>query len=398
MDDSPNLQFVRGGDAAALFIDGKFLAGWEDLHRACPWATAYQSPRFAVAWYRAYAKLYEPLLIYRGEFGVLRGLMALAVRREGRRVVVAGSHQAEYQAWLSRPGDQGDFERLAIDVVRRAFPEMTLKWKYLPPGIPLDVAQSPELSGLTRVGRHHRPIMCFGDGKESEASLKKPGNKSRLRQLAKLGKVEFRHVEEPARFPALLDECIKHYDARFTALHGSAPFANDPAKREFHLAMMRSPGLMHVTTLRVGGRLASAHLNLVSGRLVHLNLIAHDSSFDPYSPGKLHMLLLARLLHQQGFARLDLTPGGDAYKERFANARDEVGEWALYPTVARRVAGGVAADLGALFKRARRAVASGRASCRGIIRNYLAGFAREPRPGYRIVRRSTVETARKRAG
>ena len=54
-----------------------------------------------------------------------------------------------------------------------------------------------------------------------------------------------------------------------------------------------------------------------------LGVVAHSPFLSEHSPGKLLVLQLGLMLHQQGFSRLDLTPGGDAYKEDRATEYDE---------------------------------------------------------------------------
>ncbi len=101
---------------------------------------------------------------------------------------------------------------------------------------------------------------------------------------------------------------------------------------------MNAPGLMHATMLKVGDQIASAQLNIVHGSHAQLWLISHNPLLSRFSPGKLHILFLGRMLFQEGFAQLDLTPGHDAYKERFANAWDHVQSLHVVPSAPRRKA------------------------------------------------------------
>src|SRR4029434_1141203 len=61
-------------------------------------------------------------------------------------------------------------------------------------------------------------------------------------------------------------------------------------------------------------------------------MIVHDPFLAKQSPGKFITLFLAKLLHEEGFDRIDLTPGGDVYKERFANDHDTVHTLTMLPT------------------------------------------------------------------
>jgi GNAT superfamily N-acetyltransferase len=73
-----------------------------------------------------------------------------------------------------------------------------------------------------------------------------------------------------------------------------------------------------------GERIASFQINTIDRKHVLLSLISHNPLLADHSPGKFHVLLLGKMLLEQGYERIDLTPGGDPYKERFANASDEV--------------------------------------------------------------------------
>jgi hypothetical protein len=79
---------------------------------------------------------------------------------------------------------------------------------------------------------------------------------------------------------------------------------------------------------------------------VHLAILCHSPFHARHSPGKLHVLKLGAELANEGFEALDLTPGGDAWKERFANTHDTVYELLVHPgRVSRAVALGSARGL-----------------------------------------------------
>ena len=334
-----DVQIVCGADADRLLADASFARQWDRLWSRCPWATAFQSHGFARAWYVTYRPRWEPLLLVaHAPGGELAGLLALAtpVEPSGGRVVAAGAHQAEYQGWLAAPGDGDAFPPHAAAALRRHLPRAALALRYLPPGTPLGWLDDPAERRLSLLKRYARPLLRFGDGSQISQSLRKGGNKSRVRRLQKIGRVHVEPVADRAALERVLDTVIPYYDARRMAVNGSAPFRNDPLKRAFHLAMMDVPGLLHVTVLRVGELVASAHVNVRWGDEVQVGLIAHNPELARQSPGKLHILMLSEMLLREGYARLDLTPGGESYKERFANDADEVYALTLFPSAAAR--------------------------------------------------------------
>jgi len=64
--------------------------------------------------------------------------------------------------------------------------------------------------------------------------------------------------------------------------------------------------------------------------LIRLRLLAHAPELSAQSPGKLHLLQLRAFLGNDGMHLLDLTPGGDVWKDRFAQSHDTAFEVTPY--------------------------------------------------------------------
>ncbi|MGB7161545.1 MAG: GNAT family N-acetyltransferase [Tepidisphaeraceae bacterium] len=323
---SLKIEVVRSSAADSLLADEGFCIEWAALAAACPWGTPFQEPGFARCWYKVYRNQFAPLLVLsRSADGTLQGLLPLAVSPRADRLVHVGAHQAEYQTWIALPEHGNRFIWQAVKTLRREVPKANLSFRYLPKDAPIEWLHDPAAQRTCLLRQHPRPLMVFGDGSDVKESLGKRGNKSRFRRMERLGKAEFLRIDDPATFEAMLDDVVLFYDSRRLAVNGMAPFANDPLKRPFHLEMMKVPGLLHVTALTCGGRIASFHLNTRYRRHVQLSLITHNPLLAEFSPGKFHVLMLAKMLMEEGGCEwIDLTPGGDPYKERFANAWDHV--------------------------------------------------------------------------
>jgi len=323
-----------GSAALELVGNATFRQHWSSLQASCPWATAFQGPEFVGAWYNTYRDEYEPVLAYEMDrVQGLTGLLAMAAPRDGQGVVHAGGRQAEYHSFLAMP-DQGDaFAQRALEALRRRYPAGPIVFRYLPPGAPLGwTASDSPLARLTLVVTHRRPLMQLGDGVGLTNSLRKKSNKSRLNRLKRLGEIRFERIRTRSSLQAVLDPIIRAYDLRQGAVHNSVPFADDARKREFHLRLMEEPDLLHVTVLRAGETLVAAHLGIRSGHTLHLGIIAHTPSEARHSPAKLHLYLLGKHMLEEGLTTLDLTPGGDEYKDRFANEHDTVHEVTVFAT------------------------------------------------------------------
>jgi len=319
------IRLLRGTGSVDRVHDPEFIARWTSLWKVCPWATTFQSPGFVVLWYRIYHDLYELVLIEgTAETGTLVGLFPLAVPRGSRRLVGAGANQAEYQGWLAGVNDGDAFCSRSLDVLQREFPGYTLDMPYLPPGCPLAWrSEGSRWSACSEVRRDVRGLMVLGNGTSIDQSLRKKSNRSRLNRLERTGPIALEIITSAEALDAVLDEIAALYDLRQGAVNGITPFQSDRFKRPFHLALLAEAGLLHVSILKVGNAIASAHLNMRSRDEVLLGVIAHSPVFARHSPGKFHILLLGKQLASEGVRAFDLSPSGE-YKDRFATTYEPV--------------------------------------------------------------------------
>ena len=331
------IEIVDAGEATTLLGATSFAGEWRSLWDRCPWATPFQGPDFAATWYAIYREQFTPLLVAsRGGDGRLDGLLPLARTRDGGRLFAAGAHQAEYQGWVCGPDSADAFAPEALAVLRGTFPGRGLTLRYLPPGTPVGWLRSSPLRRVCDLSIHPRPIMRLGADRRIEERLRKSGNRNRLNHLKRTGPLDFARVTDVAELQAVLDEMIPWHDLRQAAAYGVVPFGGDPLKRPFHVALMARPGLLHVTVHRAGSRLVSAQIHVRGRAEVHSGILAHHPEFARDSPGKLHTLLLAQMLAREGCERLDLTAGGDVYKEVWAGERDEVATFRMAPSAPAR--------------------------------------------------------------
>jgi CelD/BcsL family acetyltransferase involved in cellulose biosynthesis len=314
-----------------MLDDPAFVAQWTNLCARCPWSTSYQLPAFATTWYRVYAQSFEPILVTaHTDAGELSGILALAASRADASLCIAGQEQSEYQTWINDPAQAKDFPAEAIAAVRKCFPDDVLEFRYLPPAVPLDWLSDQRVRANAVLVKKNRPLLRFSE--MTEDSLNKANNKKRLKVLKKHGEIEFIRITDVDTLAAMLDDLIPCYDLRLGAMHGYEPFAQDPFRKQFQLELMKQPGLLHVSVLRVGKLLAAAHVNVCDKQQLHLHLICYNPLLAKHSPGKFHIHLLAQMLIADQYQEIDLTPGGDPYKERFANTHDTAHILSFHPT------------------------------------------------------------------
>lgn len=308
-------------DALRVLVQPEFRSAWRSLFAKCPWGTALQSPDFACTWYEHYGDLYRPLVLARyAPGGEMDGLLTLAVERTSNQLVFAGANQAEYQVWLALPGEQTFIAECLHRLEQLGF--SSLSFIYLPPATPLDWLKTGwQRRGSLRAVQ--RPLLTVDNIEAVQESLGKKKNRRRLEKLQADAPMTFFELRTVADLDRYYEEIITFYDFRTGAIHGNSPFRDDPRKRPFYRALMAHDGLLHVTATKVGEALIAAHIGMRNGNEVILGIVSHSPFLASHSPGKLHILQLGLLLHEQGFSSLDLTPGGDAYKEDRATRYDE---------------------------------------------------------------------------
>lgn len=314
-------------EALQLIASPQFQTQWRDLATKCSWATALQSPEFVCSWYQCYGELYRPLILARYAPGEqLDGLMALGVGRAGGKLTVAGSHQAEYQVWLALTGEQ----TFVIDCLEklRQLGFRSLSFTYLPPGTPLGWLKNG-WSNASTFRSVQRPLLTVDNIDAVRESLAKKKNRRRLEKLQESGPLSFLELHAPQELDAYYDDIIDFYDFRMGAVNGTCPFREDPRKRAFY-RMLMAQNLLHVTVMKIGERLVASHIGVRNKNDVVLGIVGHSPFEAAHSPGKLHILQLGLLLHEEGFSNLDLTPGGDPYKEDRATRYDEAHELTVF--------------------------------------------------------------------
>jgi len=306
-------------EAERLLSDPRFQRDWQTLYQACPWGTCFQDVPFVTAWYQCYANEFRPVIVTGQTDGRLSGLFTLALDRTTGALHPAGTHQAEYHAWLAEPAAGSRSIEEMLDQLERMFPRRQLLFLFLPPQTPID--WTSKWSARCQLRPIPRALLRTQPAEEARQSLRKKSNKSRLSRLAQEGPVSFTRITDAGMFRAVLDEIGDLCDFRHGAVHGVLPFRDDRLKKAFYMAMMEQ-GLLHVTVLRVGDRIAAAHMGQCNRSQVLLGILVHSPFLARHSPGKLHLLLLALRLEQEGFHALDLTPGAE-FKDRFASHWDE---------------------------------------------------------------------------
>ncbi|MBU2709920.1 GNAT family N-acetyltransferase [Zooshikella harenae] len=323
-----DLKHASAQHAWQLINDPEFFQQWQNLYALNDYATPYQAPEYIKPWYKHYTHSYTPLIVYHREHDQLQAIICLAISNQ--HIVAAGSHQAEYQGWLCQEQCATDFFQKLLDLLDHHYAEHALHLKYLPAELVTDQLQHIADKNRIQLTSHQRPLNSL-DPTTIAQSLKKKSNKSRINRLKRQGDLHFARVTAPEEQIALLKQMIPLYDFRQGAANQSFPFFDDHAKHDFHQTLCQQHNhLLHLTGLWINNELVAAHLGFIHNKKVHLAIFCYSPFYSTHSPGKIHLLMLCELLAQEGITCFDLTPGGDPWKNRFANTFDTVYELYRY--------------------------------------------------------------------
>jgi hypothetical protein len=116
------------------------------------------------------------------------------------------------------------------------------------------------------------------------------------------------------------------------AAFNKSPFIQSTYQKELFWEWFEK-GILHVTVLQLNGELIASVVTLNDfGVTSHLaGLITYSPKHAKLSPGIVHLYSLGQMLRNESFQNLKLSPGDDAYKERFSNTHEELYEILISP-------------------------------------------------------------------
>jgi CelD/BcsL family acetyltransferase involved in cellulose biosynthesis/RimJ/RimL family protein N-acetyltransferase len=329
-------RIIRGTEAEQKLKDAGFLEQWTRLYQECTWASPCQSPGFVTAWHDCYRDRYTPLIVSEvSASGELTGLISLATETSSGRVTVAGDRQAEYKTWLALPANGSSFIEAALAQLQSETPISALSFRYLPPGTPIDwISKTGKRSWTYELEQHPRPIIPLDDEPALAEYLKKKKSGKSVRnswnRLKRLGDLQLEQVQNADQLAPIFDQLIAFYDIRQGGSHGKFAFQQDPGKKPFHLAMMRVPGLLHVTLLKAGREILTAQFGVADGKVCSGAMPIINPFYASHSPMQVHLLMLLEKLQQDGYSIFDLTASMDPFKDRFVATFDSVHILSVY--------------------------------------------------------------------
>jgi len=312
-------KLIKDKEAVVLLATPIFQNEWKKLATQSVGFTQLQEADFLTTWYSNYSAIFAPIFIFsRNEKSEMVGLIALAWHKEKEYLVHAGN--AEYHGWLATEEATIPFLKDMFSIVIDELKVEKWPWNWMPSGLnaaSLQAAASAEMSLL--VEEEGSPIWQLDNEEKLAKLLKSKSNKSKFNRYKKQGEYRYEIITEPDRIREVLEIAQYQCDLRREAMNNSRPFAEDPFKIDFCSELMNFSNKLHVSAMWLDDQLLAYHMGVEDGERVCFGLVSYDPSESKQSPGTLLIIELAKHLKESGYKILDMTPGTNSYKDRFAN-------------------------------------------------------------------------------
>lgn len=322
------VKIIRGDDALKYTRDEAFLTQWKTLADNTAHKTVFQESEFVSLWFHHYQQLFEPILVTAwNESEVLTGLMPLALDKSDNVLTQAGAQLAEYSGWLCSPSDSNSFLDAAFKSIAAGLNFSQWKWTYIAPGTDIRWLTSKYLKKIgifIQLESMDSPLLDLHDEEKLKKVLKNKSVKSKINRLKRKGELKIERISDNHRALELMDQITNLVNFRHESAHHDAAFEDDILQRSFYEARSINLKDNHFSVLWVGEKLLAFHYGYIDEDSIYIGLSAFDPTESKHSPGVIFLIYLANLLIEEGIRYIDLTPGGDEYKERFSNAHNVI--------------------------------------------------------------------------
>lgn len=308
-----DIDIIRPSDLSSAEIER-----WTALQAADPQvASPFLSPHWPIAVERAKTSAASGVrvaILHQG--GKVRGFFPAKVR--GATAMPAGAPMCDYQGVVAEAGTTIDPRALieAFGVARYDFTHMPTS----------QAAFSPHIRGETPSWQVRLPYgyEVYAHDKKQESGVLRDLDKRRRKAEREAGPLTFTAF---SRSRTDFDRLIEWKRANYRATGQTDIFAAGWTSRLLKdLFLGRDPAFGGTLfTLHLGDKLAAAHFHLRGQQTIHAWIIAHDETFDRYSPGLLLFQDIMRWMDDTPYTTLDFGPGDYRFKKQLSNAVCMVG-------------------------------------------------------------------------
>lgn len=322
-----SIRILEGIPAKQELQDPSFISNWEEIYNESESKTFFQSSNFVIPWYSIYSDEFSPIIVMGFYDTVLVGLLFLAKSRVDNIISHAGSHQAEYHGWIAKKKHENEFLISALVMVKKTYKIKKWTWRWLPRDANTEWVKSNQLilNGiLNKVMPNKSPLYVLNNLEKLNKIKKKSNIKNLINRYNKYGEFYLERVVNIERAKELIDEVVKQYNYRQALKNDIVPFEQDKQKKNFYLSKMDFPENVHFTVLWSNNRLIASHIGDCDRKTVYYGLPTFHPMESRNSPGTLLLIKLVEKLIEEKYQFLDLTPGMDSNKEKFANSYSNV--------------------------------------------------------------------------
>jgi len=316
------IKILSRNDTLKIISDEKFILTWKYLSENTKHYTLIQEYGFVASWYQLYFDKYEPMMVLGYNEEDLIGILPLAIAYDTGCLSHAGADQAEYHGWICKKEYEEEFLVQALISIKKECKVKKWKWGWLPPKITISRFNRNLLSKkgiyINQVVSKS-PVYNLENSEKINKIKRKKSIKNKIKQLERKGELKIERIQYNNNIKKLLENIIAQYGFRQLALFNSDPLGKEINKKICLSQMDLMPENIHFTVLWHGNELLACNFGLCTEDQVMLGLMSYDPVKGRYSPGTIFLLKLLEYIQKEGYKVLDLTPGGDSYKENFCN-------------------------------------------------------------------------------
>ncbi len=337
-------QIIQGLDAIELLENAEFKKSWEALLDECQYGSVFQHASFVLPWYRQNLEEFSPLVLMTYSEERLVGLLTLARKIDPetgkycRKLIGAGSFFAVYQTWLVLPEFVSQFWEKGLKSLLKEIPGSSINLKSLPnKGIYQAISNAKGFKWMSVIEKHLNPVLDF-ETEDYQKIFGKRHFRSKFNRLNRAGEALFEKITSLDELKSAMESIEVFHNLRQGAAFNKMPFIQNNYQKELFWEWFEK-GILHVTATRLNKELIAGVVIINDfGETSHLaGLITYSPKHAKLSPGLVHLYSLGQMLRNESFLNLKLSPGNDAYKERFSNTHEELHEILISPKWTERI-------------------------------------------------------------
>lgn len=319
-----DIKILKKSDVLKIIKDEDFISAWKTLAKESDEFTLIQEFDFVASWYRAYQNQYSLVMVIAYDQGAnIVGILPLAISLKNGEISHAGDGQAEYNSWICSKKNEEEFLVQSLIALKKEFKLLKWDWGWMPPNASIDWLKSKELEqhGIyVNVGTFDSPRYDLNDLARITKIKKSKSIRSNTNRLKRSGDLNIERITDVDRAKEIFVDLKKIYNFRNLAVYNNMPFEEDECKEQWHLDHLQNANdSVHFSVLWQGDDLLASNFGFCSDTTVMMGLFAYNPVQGARSPGNIFLIMLTEYIAKEGFQYLDLTPGGDPYKERFCN-------------------------------------------------------------------------------